>query len=59
MPYAIQIPFDGDWLYVTRLTETPGEPVAQTYETREQAETAAQIWGENAVVVEIKDNEHE
>lgn len=53
--YAIKIPFDGDWLYVTRLTEIPGEVEPQIFNTRAEAETAAQIWGKHALVVELKD----
>lgn len=54
MAYAIQIPFDGDWLYITRVVQ-PHDVEVQTYETREKAEAAAKIWGENAIVVEIKE----
>lgn len=59
MPYAIQVPFDGDWLYVTKSTENPGEVIRVTYKTQEQAQAAAEIWGGKAVVVEIKEEHDE
>lgn len=52
--YAIMIEVDpGDWIYVCNLNESswgPDSPVA-VYETREEAEVAAQIWNNPEVVV--------
>lgn len=52
--YAIMIEVDpGDWIYVCNLNEGkwgPDSPVA-VYETREEAEVAAQIWNNPEVVV--------
>ena len=37
MKYAIKVPVDNGWLYVTE-TDTNGNLVAKTFDTREEAE---------------------
>jgi len=51
--YAIQIPFDGETLYVTE-GDTKFQLRVKLFDTREEAEQHAQSWGEHAEVVEYK-----
>lgn len=53
MKYAIKVPFDGSSLYVM---ECDGETVL-TCDTEQEAGELATIWGENASVVEYKEEE--
>lgn len=53
MSYAIRVPFDGDWLFVTRPAEFGGEPTLIKYPTIDEATEAAKIWGDFAVVEKI------
>ena len=54
MKYAVKVPFgnfsDDDWLFVTK--EGPDGPEIILYESREEAESQAKLWGGNGVVVE-------
>ena len=54
MKYAIKVPWpDDDWLFVTK--EGSDGPEIVLYETREEAESQAQIWAGKGVVVEYDD----
>jgi len=50
MKYAIKVPFDDDYLFVTK--EGPQGPEILYYDLLEDAEKQAQLWGEHATVVE-------
>ena len=55
MKYAIKVPWpDDDWLFVTR--EGPEGPEIVLYDSREQAQEQALIWGGKGVVVEYQDD---
>lgn len=55
MKYAIKVPWpDDDWLFVTR--EGPDGLEIVLYDSREQAEAQALIWGGKGVVVEYQDD---
>lgn len=49
--YAIKVPFDDDMLYVTE-GDTKFHLRVKLFDTREEAEKEAAIWGEHSVVVE-------
>jgi len=49
MKYAIKIPFDDDWLYVTN-NDVNGIPVTLTYDTIDDAKKAAKLWKESVIV---------
>ncbi len=51
--WAILVPFDDQWLYVTELTETMdfNTTVVKTYETKDEATEAAKRWGDAAKAV--------
>jgi hypothetical protein len=55
--YAVKVPIgdfsDDDWLFVTK--EGPDGPEIVLYETKEAAQTQAQIWDGKGVVVEYDD----
>ena len=53
MKYAVKIPFEEDYLFVTR--EGPDGIEIVLYDTREEAEAQALIWGGAGVVVEYTD----
>ena len=53
MKYAVKVPFEDDYLFVTR--EGPEGLEIVLYDTREQAEQQALIWGGAGVVVEYKE----
>lgn len=53
MKYAIRVPFDGDWLFVTTPSEFGDEPKLVKYDTLDDAKEAAKIWGEFAVIESI------
>ena len=44
--YAIQIPWEDSWMWVTRLVEGMdyAAPVVKNFATREEAEKAADFW---------------
>jgi len=50
--WAIKVPFEDDWLYVTQGSIDNTQPVV--YNNKEEARKAAQIWGPNAEVVVYK-----
>ena len=56
MKYAVKVPFGDfgadDWLFVTK--DGPDGPEIVLYESREEAQEQAKIWGGNGVVVEYK-----
>ena len=54
MKYAVKVPFEDEWLFVTK--EGPNGPEIVLYETRELAESQAQIWAGKGVVVEYQDD---
>ena len=57
MKYAVKVPFGDfggdDWLFVTK--DGPEGPEIVLYESREEAQKQAKIWGGNGVVVEYDD----
>jgi len=54
MKYAVKVPFpDNDWIFVTK--EGTDGPEIILYESREEAQEQAKIWGGNGVVVEYDD----
>jgi len=57
MKYAVKVPFGNfggdDWLFVTK--DGPEGPEIVLYESREEAQKQAKIWGGNGVVVEYDD----
>ena len=57
MKYAVKVPFGefggDDWLFVTK--DGPDGPEIVLYESREEAQQQAKIWGGNGVVVEYDD----
>lgn len=52
--WAIKIPFDGQWLYVTEYVESMDfrTIVVKCFDTKEQAIISAKKWGDLAKVVE-------
>jgi hypothetical protein len=57
MKYAIMVPWDNHgYIYVTRPTGTMYEVEPVLYDTVEDANTAASIWGKFARVVEYKED---
>ena len=58
MKYAVKVPFGefgaDDWLFVTK--EGPDGPEIVLYDSREEAQTQAQIWAGKGVVVEYQDD---
>lgn len=52
--WAVMVPFDGDWMYVTEMAAAMdfSIPVVKTHPTKEEAEYSASLWGEHAKVVE-------
>lgn len=52
--YAIKVPLMeyGDWLFVTK--DGPEGLYVVLYDTREEAEAQAKLWGGNGVVVEYE-----
>ena len=55
MKYAIKIPLDDDWLYVTN-NDADNIPVVLTYDTIEDAKKAAKLWKESVIVEYIDYN---
>lgn len=53
--FAVMIPFDGDYMYVTRPTGSMYEVEPVLYDTKKEAEEAATIWGAVARVVEYNE----
>lgn len=53
MKYAVKVPFEEDYLFVTR--EGPDGVEIVLYDTREDAEEQAKIWAGKGVVVEYTD----
>lgn len=51
MSYAVKVPFDGEMLYVTE-GDTKFQLRAKLFDTKEEAQQHADIWGEHAEVVE-------
>ena len=56
MKYAIKIPLDDDWLYVTN-NDADNIPVVLTYDTIEDAKKSAKLWKES-VIVEYNEKEY-
>jgi hypothetical protein len=54
MKYAVKVPFEDEWLFVTR--EGPDGLEIVLYETREQAQAQAEIWAGKGIVVEYQDD---
>jgi len=58
MKYAVKVPFGDfgtdDWLFVTK--EGPNGTEIVLYDTREEAQNQALIWGGAGVVVEYQDD---
>jgi hypothetical protein len=60
MKYAIMVPWDNDgYIYVTRSTGEMYELEPALYDTLEQAQEAASIWGKFARIVEHKEDQNE
>lgn len=49
--YAVMVPMDGEMLYVTE-GDTKFQLRAKLFDTEQQATEHAELWGEQAVVVE-------
>ena len=60
MKYAIMVPWDNDgYIYVTRPTGAMYEVEPILYDTLEQAQEAASIWGKFARIVEYKEDDND
>ena len=58
MRYAVKVPFDDDdWLYVVE-GDSKFQLRVKKFDTIEEAEQHADIWGEQAIVVEYKEEEN-
>jgi len=55
--YAIRIPFDGDYILVTE--GNWNDIKVRTFDTEEEAEDHARIWGASAEVVEITEDKND
>jgi hypothetical protein len=57
MPYAIMVPWDNDgYMYVTRPTGEMYEVEPILYDSIEEAQESASIWGPVARIVEYKED---
>ena len=52
MKYAVMVPFDDTYIYVTDINKDTFNVMPVLHDTREAAEEAASIWGAHARVVE-------
>ena len=59
MKYAVKVPFGDfgadDWLFVTK--EGPNGPEIVLYNSKEEAQDQALIWGGKGVIVEYQDED--
>lgn len=53
--YAIKIPFDNTWLYLTEVLEGMDfhTPAIKAFSSIEEAEHTARVWGEKAEIVDF------
>jgi len=59
MKWAVMVPFDNDYIYVTRPSEVTYELETMLLDTREDAIEAAKIWGKLARVVEYEEDHND
>ena len=53
--FAIKVPFDGGFIFVTQQGKEFGEVFPVTFDSFESAKKASEIWGKLAVVVEYNE----
>lgn len=53
--YAIKVPFDDSMLYVIDVRPGSDELKPRTFDTIEEAEDHATLWGDKAIVVEYRE----
>lgn len=51
--WAVKVPFDGIYLYLTE-GDSKFNLRVRTFETREKAEDYASLWGDDCIVLEYK-----
>lgn len=56
MKYAVMVPIDGDYIYVTEIGKNSEDLTPVLHDTRESALESASIWGKFAKIVEYKEN---
>lgn len=58
MTYAVKVPFDDEGMLYVVEGDSKFHLRVQTWETFEQAEEHAKLWGDNAVVVEYEEQDN-
>ena len=56
MSWAVKVPFDGIYLYLTE-GDSKFHQRVRTFETREKAEAYASLWGDDCIVEEYEEHE--